>query len=55
LSQGNKCRSNPASLINPIVVEAIKEVGIDISSGKLKKLDKNMIPEADLTITDGMW
>jgi protein-tyrosine-phosphatase len=45
--------SRPSEIINPVVVEAIREVGIDISGNKPKKLDKNMVLEADLAITMG--
>ena len=50
---GISAGSNPASQVNPVVVEAMKEVGIDISSRKPKKLDKGMILGADLAITMG--
>ena len=45
--------SRPSEIINPVVVEAMREVGIDISGNKPKKLDKNMVLEADLAITMG--
>ena len=45
--------SRPSDSINPVVVEAMREVGFDISSRKSKKLDKEMILEADLAITMG--
>jgi len=48
-SAGNK----PAEKINPIVVEALKEKGIDISSDKPKLLTFQMAQEADLIVTMG--
>ncbi|MDG6930487.1 MAG: arsenate reductase ArsC [Nitrososphaerota archaeon] len=43
----------PAGRINPTVVEAMKEVGIDISDRKPKLLTNEMINWADVTITMG--
>ena len=40
-----------AENVNPIAVEAMKAIGIDISDRKPKKLSKEMILEADLAIT----
>ena len=51
--KGISAGSNPASQVNPIVVEAMNEVGIDISGKKPKKLNKEMIMEAELAITMG--
>jgi protein-tyrosine-phosphatase len=48
---GISAGSKPAENVNPIVVEAMKENGIDISSRHPKKLDKEMIMKADLAIT----
>jgi arsenate reductase len=45
--------NRPSEIINPVVVEVMREVGIDISGNKPKKLDKNMVLEADLAITMG--
>ena len=46
-SAGNK----PADKVNPVVVEALKEKGIDISLNKPKLLTIQMINEADLIDT----
>ena len=43
----------PSSKINPLVVEAMKEKGIDISSNKPKMLTPEMINRASLVITMG--
>jgi arsenate reductase len=51
--RGISAGSNPADAVNPIVVKAMREVGIDISGNKPKKLTKEMILEADPTITMG--
>jgi arsenate reductase (thioredoxin) len=51
--KGISAGSRPADTVNPVVVEAMREVGLDISSKKPKKLDKEMILEADLAITMG--
>jgi protein-tyrosine-phosphatase len=48
-SAGNK----PADKVNPVVVEAMKEIGIDISGNKPKLLDFKMAQDADLIVTMG--
>ena len=48
-SAGNK----PADKINPMVVEALKEKGIDISMNKPKLLTFQMAQDADLIVTMG--
>jgi len=45
--------TNPVSQINPLVVEAMKEVGIDISKQKSKELTDEMIRESDNVINMG--
>ena len=49
LSAGTK----PVSQINPIVVEAMKEVGIDISKQKSKELTDEMIRDSDIVVNMG--
>ena len=51
--RGLSAGSRPSDTVNPIVVDVMREVGIDISGNKPKKLDKNMVLEADLAITMG--
>lgn len=51
--RGISAGSNPSEKINPIVVEALKEINIDISDKKPKKLTKEMLLEADLAVTMG--
>jgi arsenate reductase len=48
-SAGNK----PSDNINPVVVEAMKEKGIDISSNKPKEITAKMAMDADLIVTMG--
>ena len=45
--------TEPADQINPAVVEAMNEVGIDISAERPKKLEDGMVREADVVITMG--
>ena len=45
--------TNPAHHINPVVVEAMKEVGIDISKQKSKVLIDEMIRESDKGVNMG--
>jgi arsenate reductase len=48
-SAGNK----PADSINPVVVEAMKEKGIDVSMNKPKLITFQMAQDADLIVTMG--
>ncbi|MFB3890006.1 MAG: arsenate reductase ArsC [Candidatus Bathyarchaeia archaeon] len=48
-SAGNK----PADKVHPLVVKAMKEIGIDISANKPKLLTFEMAQEADLIVTMG--
>jgi arsenate reductase len=45
--------SEPADQLNPAVVEAMEEVGIDISAKRPKKLEDGMVRESDVVITMG--
>ncbi len=45
--------TQPAGKVNPVVVEAMKEIGIDISSNIPKVLTVDMIEKADRMITMG--
>jgi protein-tyrosine-phosphatase len=45
--------SEPADELNPAVVEAMRESGIDISSERPKLLADEMVREADVVITMG--
>jgi arsenate reductase len=43
----------PSSKVNPIVVEAMREKGIELSSNKPKVLTNDMINQAGLVVTMG--
>ena len=45
--------SEPADQLNPAVVEAMNEIGIDISAERPKKLEDGMVGESDVVITMG--
>src|SRR4030042_2508536 len=44
---------NPANIIDPKVVQIMKEVGLDISSNQPKKLTVEMLDQADKVVTMG--
>jgi arsenate reductase (thioredoxin) len=50
---GISAGSSPADTINPVVIEAMSEVGIDLNGKRPKKLSKELILKADLAITMG--
>ena len=45
--------SEPVDRLNPAVVEAMSEIGIDISAERPKKLEDGMVRESDVVITMG--
>ena len=45
--------SQPADRINPVAVEAMAEVGIDITSGTPKVLTTEAVQESDVVVTMG--
>jgi protein-tyrosine-phosphatase len=45
--------SEPADLVNPVAVEAMAEVGIDVSSEAPKLLRDSAVRQADVVITMG--
>ena len=45
--------SEPADQLNPRVVEAMKEIGIDVSAELPKPLTGNMVKAADIVVTMG--
>ena len=45
--------TRPAGEINPVVVQAMKEIGIDISKQKSKVLTEDMIRNADVRVNMG--
>jgi protein-tyrosine-phosphatase len=51
--QARSAGTSPSSSVNPIVVQAMKEKGLDISKHKPSLLTVDMINEATLVITMG--
>ena len=45
--------SEPADEINPVAVEAMREVGIDIAGARPQRLRDDAVREADVVITMG--
>ena len=45
--------SEPAAVVHPAVVQAMKEVGIDLSDRKPKRVDRAMLDRADHVISMG--
>jgi len=43
----------PSTKVNPIVVEAMKEKGVDLSSNKPRMLTAEMIDQANIVVTMG--
>ncbi len=52
-AKGLSAGTQPADKINPVVVEAMREVGIDITGNKPKALTIDMVEKADRVITMG--
>ena len=52
-AQAYSAGTQPAEKVNPVVVEAMREVGIDISGNKPKILTMDMVQKADRMITMG--
>jgi arsenate reductase len=51
--QARSAGSAPAEVVNPVVVEAMREIGIDISDRVPRKLDVRDVPWAHVIITMG--
>jgi protein-tyrosine-phosphatase len=49
----NSAGSDPTSVLNPAVVEAMREVGLDISGESPKRLTDQMGLDADVIVTMG--
>jgi arsenate reductase len=52
-ARGFSAGTQPTNKVNPVVVEAMREVGVDISGRKPKKLTFEMLQSADCVITMG--
>jgi len=50
---GSSAGNKPAEKVNPVVVEILKEEGIDISMNKPKLITTKMANEVDLVVTMG--
>lgn len=51
--RGISAGSHPSVEVNPVAMQALREIGLDISGNKPKKLTKELILEADLAVTMG--
>jgi arsenate reductase len=45
--------SSPAAAVHPVVIEAMREVGIDLAGRVPKKVDAEMLANADVVISMG--
>jgi arsenate reductase len=45
--------SSPAAAVHPIVIEAMREVGIDLSGRRPRRVDAAMLERADLVVSMG--
>ena len=45
--------TQPADKVNPVVVEAMREIGIDISGNRPKLLTRDMLKQAHMVVTMG--
>ena len=52
-AQASSAGTKPAESIDPVVVEAMREIGIDISHQKPKALTLEMLEQADRVVTMG--
>ena len=53
LAHARSAGSEPAEVVNPVVVEAMAEVGIDLSAAKPKPLADEAVRLADAVVTMG--
>ena len=52
-AKGISAGTQPAGEVNPIVIDVMREVGIDISNNKPKALTMDLVEKADKMITMG--
>jgi len=52
-AQALSAGTQPADKVNPVVVEVVREIGIDISGNKPKALTMDMMEKANKVITMG--
>ena len=53
LARGISAGTHPADQVHPVVVDAMREVGIDLSSAKPQKLTAELAQNAEMLITMG--
>lgn len=53
LAKGISAGTNPATHVHPVVVEAMREVGIDLAGATPQKLTAELAQEAEMLITMG--
>lgn len=53
LARGISAGTQPAAHVHPVVVEAMREVGIDLSNAKPQKLTAELAQNAEMLITMG--
>lgn len=51
--QAYSAGTNPSTMINPLVIQVMKEIGIDLTKHKPKELSEDMILRCDKTINMG--
>lgn len=52
-ARASSAGTQPAESVNPVVVEAMREIGIDIGDRKPKALTLEMVEQADRVVTMG--
>jgi arsenate reductase len=53
LARGISAETQPAEHVHPVVVDAMREVGIDLSKAKPQKLTAELTQNADMPVTMG--
>jgi arsenate reductase len=53
LARGISAGTNPAEHVHPVVVDAMREVGIDLSNAKPQKLTAELAQNAEMLVTMG--
>lgn len=53
LAQAISAGTHPAEQVHPVVVEAMREVGIDLSNAKPQKLTAELAQDAEMLVTMG--
>lgn len=53
LARGLSAGTQPAEHVHPVVVDAMREVGIDLSTAKPQKLTAELVKNAEMLVTMG--